>query len=70
MAIEPLTRTPLTLEQASQQVRAFAASPGPEDNALSSNVAQTLARIADGMEDRATKGKNKADRAEVGYGQG
>jgi len=50
VAIDVTRRTPITHQQASEQVRTFAASPEVEDNALSSNVAQALVRIADGLE--------------------
>jgi hypothetical protein len=53
----------MTPEQACAQVRIMAASG--EANALSSAVAQTLTRIADGLEERANadKGRGKAQEA-------
>jgi NMD protein affecting ribosome stability and mRNA decay len=46
--IDVCQRTPISYEEACVQVRAMAASG--EDNALSSNVSQTLLRIADSLE--------------------
>ena len=47
--VDVIERHPISYEKASEQVQAMAASG--EDNALASSVAQTLARIAEGLEE-------------------
>ena len=59
--IDVVKREPISYERACTQVRAMAASG--EDNALSSNVARTLTRIADGMDERV-----KANAVDTGAG--
>ena len=61
--VDVIERRSISYEQASAQVRAMAASG--EDNALSSSVAQTLTRIAEGLEECA-----KAEGAHRGAGDG
>ena len=61
--VDVIERHPISYEKASEQVRAMASSG--EDNALTSSVAQTLTRIAEGLKECA-----KASGSTRGAGDG